>query len=58
MLRDDEGVVGVFHVHQQHFMVAVDEIVYFLRTHHEGGDDLAFVEFLVVARDDTFFHQR
>ena len=39
-------------------MVAVDEIVDFLRAHHEGGDNLAPVEFLVVTRDDAFLHQR
>ena len=39
-------------------MVAVDEIVDFLRAHHEGGNDFALVELLIVARDDSFLNKR
>lgn len=43
---------------QQHLWVAVDEVVDLLRTHHEGGNNLAFVEFFAVSGDDSFFDKR
>ena len=42
----------------QHLRVVVDEIVDFLGTHHEGGDDFASVQPFVGPVDDPFLDQR
>ena len=58
LLRDDERIVRVSHVHHGHAGIVVDEVVHFLGAHQECGNDLAFVEFFVHVVDDTFFEQR